>query len=308
MAKKSGNSKSAVSKRAMFCGLMTALITPFKKNGQVDYPALRRLVEDQIQNGTDVLVPIGTTGESLTLTDEEKIRVVKTVVEQAKKRIPVVAGSGTNDTAKSIMLSKEMKKAGADGLLLVCPYYNKPTQKGFYLHFAEIASSVNLPIILYNVPGRTGRKMDNDVTIKLAKEFPNIVAMKEATGDINNIKDLIARAPKNFNVISGDDSLTVEIIRNGGKGIISVVSNILPGEVKKMTELALQGNYEAAEKINEHLNKLYEVIFIETNPIPVKTALAMQGKIEEKFRLPMCEMEPENKEKLRRVLKEMKLI
>lgn len=291
-----------------FQGVMTALITPFKKNEEVDYDALKKLVEQQIAGGVDVLVPLGTTGESPTLTHEEKIKIVKTVIEQAKGRVQIVAGAGSNNTKLAIEAAKEMQKLGVDGILSVCPYYNKPTQKGFYLHFSEIAKAVKIPIILYNIPGRTGKKMENDVVIRLANEFPNIVAMKEATGDMNNMKDLIKRSPKGFNVISGDDALTLELIKNGGKGIISVATHIVPREIKQVVSNALAGNFSEAEKIDKKLQPLYSVIFIETNPIPVKTAMAMQGRIQEVFRLPLCDMEPENKEKLRKVLKEMKLI
>jgi len=291
-----------------FQGAMTALITPFNKQGEVDYEALKKLVESQIKAGIDVLVPCGTTGESPTLSDDEKYKVVKIVIETSNGRVPVVAGAGGNNTKKAVEMTKKMKELGVDGVLSVCPYYNKPTQKGFYLHFKSIAEATDLPIILYNIPGRTAKMMDNDTTIKLAKEFPTIVAMKEATGNMENMKDLINRSPEGFNVVSGDDGMTLELIKNGGKGVISVATHLVPEKIKAMVDAALKGNFEEAEKINSDLAPLFEIIFIETNPIPIKTALAMQGKIDEIFRLPMCEMEPQNKDLLRKSLEEQGLL
>ncbi len=300
--------KSAKKQIRNFQGAITALVTPFRKNGEVDYEAMKKLVEFQIKSGIDAIAPVGTTGESPTLTEDEDVEVVKTVVNQARGRVPIIAGAGSNCTKKAVEMSKRMEKAGADGILSVCPYYNKPTQKGFYLHFAEIAKAVKIPIVLYNVPGRTGKKMDNDVTIRLANDFKNIVAIKDATGDLENMKDLIRRAPKGFNVISGDDNLTYDLMKSGGKGIISVASNIIPADIKKLTSLCAAGKFSDAEQLSNRLMPLFRTIFIETNPIPIKTALAMQGKIKEEFRLPMCAMEPDNKEKLRKVLKDRGLV
>lgn len=291
-----------------FSGAITAIVTPFLPTGEVDLEALKKLVEFQIKSGINAIVPCGSTGEAATLSDEEKGLVIKTVVEVVKKRVPVIAGAGSNDTAKAVKLSQIAKEAGADALLHVTPYYNKPTPKGLMAHFKAIAGSVDLPIILYNVPGRTGSNVTAETTLKIAKEVPSVVGVKEASGNIGQIGDIIKGAPKGFSVLSGDDSLTFGVMALGGDGIISVVSNEIPKEMAALTRAALEGNWEKAKKIHFDWLDLMNINFIETNPQPVKTALAMMGKIKEVFRLPLISMEEKNKEKLKEVLSLHKLI
>ncbi len=281
------------------CG--TALVTPFTADGRVDEPALKRLVAFQIDHGIDFLVPCGTTGENPTLTVEEHLRVVEVVVNEAAGRVPVIAGAGGNDTRKVIELARQCEKVGADGLLSVAPYYNKPTPEGLYQHFRAIAEAVSLPIIVYNVPGRTSSNIRPETLARLA-EVENIIGVKEASGDLMQVGEIAATVPESFKIFSGDDALALAIIALGGVGVISVVSNEIPAEMTKLTHLCLDGQFQEARALNRRLWPLMRANFIETNPIPVKAALAMMGYIEEVYRLPLVPMRPENKEALRRVL------
>ncbi|UCG00003.1 MAG: 4-hydroxy-tetrahydrodipicolinate synthase [Spirochaetaceae bacterium] len=291
----------------MFQGAFTALITPFTREGKIDEKALRKLVDFQIEQGIDGLVPVGTTGESPTLDPEETERVIRIVVEQANARVPVIAGTGSNCTDKAIHMTAKAKEIGATASLQVAPYYNKPTGEGFFRHFTAIADQVDLPMVVYNIPGRAGKNIENPVMLKLA-EHKNIVAVKEASGSIPQMMDLIAKKPKNFNVLSGDDNLTYPLMALGGTGVISVASNIVPERMKDLTQAALQGEWERARRLHYDLLPLFKAIFLETNPIPIKAAMAMKGFVEEIYRLPMCPMSEENKKTLSGVLKELKIL
>lgn len=290
-----------------FTGAITAIVTPFLDDGSVDVESLKNLVEFQIENGINGIVPCGSTGEAATLSDEEKELVIKTVIEVVNKRVPVIAGAGSNDTAKAVALSKMAKSCGADALLHVTPYYNKPTPKGLLAHFKAIASATDLPIILYNVSGRTGSNVSAETTLKIAKEVPQVVGVKEASGNIGQIGDIIKGAASDFCVLSGDDALTYPVMALGGDGIISVASNVIPKEMSQMTKAALAGNWEEARKIHYEWLDLMNINFIETNPQPVKTALALMGKIKEVFRLPLVSMDEKNKDKLKEILLSHKL-
>ena len=292
----------------MFKGAITAIVTPFTENGELDEEALRRLVEFQIKNKIDGIVPCGTTGESPTLDHEEHGRVIEIVVDAAKGTVPIIAGAGSNSTRHAIEMTRQAADLGADASLHVPPYYNKPTQEGIYRHFSEIAKAVDLPIIAYNIQGRTAVNIETSTLARLAKEYSNITGVKEASGNISQMMDVINELPKNFAVISGDDNLTLPLMALGGTGVISVASNIIPREMHELCEYALNGNFEKARKMHYELLPLFKGIFIETNPIPIKAALAMKGMIKESYRLPMCEMKAENKEKLRKILKDLKVI
>lgn len=292
----------------MLKGAITAIVTPFKEDGSIDEQALRNLVEFQIKNKIDGIVPCGTTGESSTLNYEEHEKVIEIVIDATKGKVPVIAGTGSNSLREAIDMTKEAAEAGADASLQVCPYYNKPTQEGLYRHFSEIAKAVDIPIIIYNIQGRTGVNMETSTLARLAKEHSNIIGVKEASGNIAQMMDVISMLPKNFDVLSGDDNLTLPLMSLGGKGVISVASNIIPKNMHELTEYALKGNFAEALKIHYRLLPLFRGIFIETNPIPIKAALAMKGMIKESYRLPMCEMKQENKEKLRQILKDFGII
>lgn len=284
-----------------FRGVYTALITPFTDIGTVDYQALERIVENQIEAGIDGLVPCGTTGESPTLSHEEHDRVIAQTIKYAKGRVPVIAGTGSNATTEAIRLSQHAEDAGADALLLVNPYYNKPTQKGLYLHFRAIAESVRIPCILYNIKGRTGVNLETETLSSLERDCSNIVAVKEASGSLEQMGNVIETTSSGFSVLSGDDNLALNLIRMGGDGVISVASNLFPREMERMIHSALEGNWDESERIEAVLSPLFSALFIETNPIPVKTAMARMGWCRESFRLPMCPLEsPEH----RRVLME----
>lgn len=287
------------------CG--TALVTPFKEDLSIDEDALRRFVEFQISGGIGFLVPCGTTGESPTLSDAEHRRVVEIVVEEARRRVPVIAGAGGNNTAHVIKLARECERLGVDGLLSVTPYYNKPTQEGLYQHFKAIAEATSLPVILYNVPPRTNVNILPDTIVRLA-EIANIIGVKEASGDISQIAEIITRVPPEFKVLSGDDSITLPLIAVGGVGLISVASNEAPSLLTALTNACLENNWDEARRLNRELFPLMKANFIETSPGPVKAALAMMGKIKEVYRLPMVTVKPETREKLRAVLIELKLI
>ena len=290
----------------MFKGSMVAIVTPFR-NGKVDEKALGDLIEFQIKNGTDVIVPCGTTGESATLSHEEHHRVVEFTVKTVNKRVPVVAGAGSNSTAETLELATYAKKAGADGVLLITPYYNKPTQEGLFLHFKKVTESVDIPIILYNVPGRTGVNMLPSTVARL-RTFKNIVGIKEATGDMKQVSELIRLCGVDFDVISGDDFTTLPLLCLGGVGAISVTANIAPADAAAMFDAFFAGKREEALKYHFKLEPLHGPMFIETNPIPVKTSLALMGKIAEEFRLPLCPMADANKDKLKKALKDYGLI
>jgi 4-hydroxy-tetrahydrodipicolinate synthase len=291
----------------MFKGVYTALVTPFTKDGKIDEPALRRLVNFQIENGIQGLVPVGTTGESPTLTFEEHCRVIEIVVGETRGRVSVIAGTGSNCTDEAVQLTAHAKEAGAAASLQVAPYYNKPTDDGLYRHFTAIADAVDLPMIVYNIPGRTGKNIENATMLELAKH-KNIVAVKEASGNIVQVMDLILAKPKGFAVLSGDDNLTLPIMALGGTGVVSVAGNLIPREMTALVGKILQGKWDEAMLLHYSLLPLFKAIFIETNPIPIKAALAMKGMVEEIYRLPMCPLKPSNREKLHKVLKELLIL
>jgi len=290
----------------MLKGSMVALVTPFK-DGRVDEKTLEKLVEFHIKNGTSGLVPCGTTGESATLSYEEHDKVIELTIKFAKRRVPVIAGTGSNSTEEAIALTRHAEKAGADASLQVSPYYNRPTQKGLYLHFKAIAEAVDIPLILYNIASRTGVNIEPETFAKLA-EIKNIVGVKEASGSLEQMARIRKVCPKDFLLISGDDALTLPVMSIGGVGIISVVANIIPRDVADMCKAFDEGNIKKAEELHYKMLPLVKAVFIETNPIPVKTAMGLMKLCEPDLRLPMCEMLPDNKEKLVKVLKEYKLI
>ena len=292
----------------MFQGAITAIVTPFRQNGDLDENALRNLVEFQIKNRIDGIVPCGTTGESPTLEHNEHRKVIETVIEAANGKTKVIAGAGSNSTKHAVELTRMAADIGADATLHVCPYYNKPTQEGLYRHFSEIARAADIPIVVYNIKGRTAVNMETATLARLAKEFSNIAAVKEASGDINQMREVLNTLPKSFDVLSGDDNMTYELMKLGGRGVISVASNIIPDRIKQLTDACSGKDFAKAEHIHNELMPLFKAIFIETNPIPIKAALAMKGMIKEAYRLPMCEMKSENKEKLRVVLKKLKIL
>jgi len=281
------------------CG--TALVTPFTRSAAVDVEALRRLVQFQLREGIDFLVPCGTTGETPTLEPEEYLGVIRVVVEEAAGKVPIIPGVGGNDTKKTAALAREVASLGVQGILSVAPYYNKPTQEGLYQHFKTIAESTDLPMILYNVPGRTSSNIEPATVARLSK-LPNIIGVKEASGSITQQMEVLNQVEPGFRVLSGDDSFTFPLMALGGHGIISVISNEIPGAMTRLAHLLLEGKFDEARKLHFQLLPLMQVNFIETNPIPVKAALAMMGLIEEVYRLPMCPMKPENRAKLEKVL------
>jgi 4-hydroxy-tetrahydrodipicolinate synthase len=292
----------------MFRGVFTAIVTPFTADENVDEPTLRSLIDFNLANGVTGIVPCGTTGESPTLSHEEHDRVVKLTVEHVNGRVPVIAGTGSNSTREAISLSQHAQQSGANALLLVTPYYNKPTQEGMYRHFKAIAESVNIPCIVYNIKGRTGVNLETDTLVRLMEDCPNIVGVKEASGDLNQMKEVIARRREGFCVLSGDDNLTVPLIKEGGDGVISVASNFIPAQMSRLVKLALDGNFADAEALEKELAPLFSAEFVETNPIPIKYMLSLQGMCQEVYRLPMCELRPASKEKVKAVLAEMGLL
>ncbi len=291
---------------ALFTGSMVALITPFK-NGKVDESALRKLIDFQIENGTSVLVPCGTTGESATLSHEEHDRVIEITVEQAHKKAKVLAGTGSNSTTEAIRLTQHAKDAGADGALLINPYYNKPTQEGLFQHFEAIAKAVEIPQILYNIPGRTGINMLPDTVARLAK-ISNIVGIKEASANLVQASEIIAACPKNFTLLSGEDALNWPLYAIGAQGAISVTANILPKLCAELWSENLKGNIKRCQELHYQLLEINNVLFIETNPAPIKIALSLAGKCSDEIRLPLVGLKKENLEKLRNTLKNYKLI
>lgn len=299
-------------KNIKFFGSIPAIITPFKKNGDLDLPALEKLIAYQLEGGVDGIVVAGSTGEAATLSEKEYVTIIKTVVKKVAGEVPVVAGAGSNDTKKAVHLSKLAKSAGADGLLHVTPYYNKPTPDGLVLHFKEIAKAVNMPIILYNVPGRTGSNVSPQVIVRIAREVPAVVAVKEASGSLNQMMEIInevaKNGPKDFAVLAGDDAIALPLIAAGGKGCISVVCNEVPKLFSDMIHFALKDNFKEAKKLHYRMLDLMNVNFIESNPIPVKTALAKMGLIEESLRLPLTFIEDKNRPLVEKTLKAMGLL
>ena len=293
--------------RGIFQGSIVAMVTPFR-NGKVDEPKLRELVEFHVKNGTDGLVPCGTTGESPALSREEHGRVVEIVIETAGGRIPVIAGTGSNSTAHAIELTAHAGKAGAAGALIVSPYYNKPTQEGLYRHYRAIAEAVDLPIIVYNIQGRTAVNVETDTLARLARDCRNIVGVKEASGSLEQMTQVVLACGPDFTVVSGDDTLTLPLMAIGGRGVISVIANFVPRETAEMVHAALDGDWKRARELHLRLFPLAKAMFIETNPIPVKEAMAMLGMIAAEYRLPLCPMSEPNRERLKNVLKQLGLL
>ncbi|CAK7045329.1 MAG: 4-hydroxy-tetrahydrodipicolinate synthase [Desulfovibrio sp.] len=291
----------------LFSGALTALVTPFKDEA-LDEEAYRNFIEFQITEGIHGLVPCGTTGESATLSHEEHERVIEICIDQARGRVPVLAGAGSNNTQEAIRLTRFAKKAGADGALLITPYYNKPTQEGLYRHYKAIAEAVEMPLVPYNVPGRTGCNLLPETLARLAKEFSHIVGVKEATGDMAQGSKTLSSCPAGFSVLSGDDFTALPLMALGGKGVISVTSNLVPGRMAAMCNAFNKGDIAEAARIHHELFPLHEAMFIESNPIPAKTALSLMGKMEAGLRLPLCPMSAAAKEKLTGVLRQLKLV
>jgi 4-hydroxy-tetrahydrodipicolinate synthase len=284
-------------------GTGTALVTPFTASGEVDYDSFKRLIELQLAGGVEMLIPLGSTGENPTITNEERSKIIRFVIEYVEGRALIIAGTGTNDTRTSVEYSKEAKKLGADAVLVTTPYYNKPTPDGLFEHFRTIAE-VGCPVVMYNVPGRTGSNMLAETTLRCA-EIPNVVAIKEASADLAQCMQIIRHAPNEFVLLSGEDNLTLPLISVGAMGVISVTSNVVPGEFARMVRFALQGHYEEAKAIHYELLDLMKIMFVETNPQPVKAALAMMGIIKEHYRLPLIKMRPENRRKVKEALEQL---
>jgi len=293
--------------RTKFTGLGTALVTPFTKTGEMDEQAVRRLGRRQIDNGTHFLVPVGTTGENPTLDTAERVRMVEILVDEARGQVPVLAGAGGYNTKEVVHLAKAMHNAGADGLLSVTPYYNKPTQEGIVQHFKAIADATPLPIVLYNIAGRTGVNIETATVARLA-QVPTIIGVKEASGSLSQMCDVLNALPPDFIVLSGDDALTLPLMAVGGRGVISVVSNEIPKEMAQMVEAAERNDFAAARAIHARIHPLMQINFIESNPGPVKAAMAMMGLLEETFRLPMVPIKPESRAKVEAVLKSLGLL
>jgi len=291
----------------MFTGCGTALVTAFRRDLSLDEEAMRRLVRRQVQAGINFVVPCGTTGECPTLSETEQRRVVEITIEEAGGKVPVLAGAGGNDTTHVIELARAFAKLGASGILSVSPYYNKPTQEGLYQHFKAIASAVSLPIILYNIPGRTGVNIEPS-TIKRLAEIDNIVGVKEASGNISQMARLVDSVPERFLVLSGDDGITLPLLAIGGKGLISVVSNQIPAEMTRLVQLALANDFAGAREIHRRYFPLMEVNFVETNPIPVKAGMALMNLLEPAWRLPLVPPRADNLTKIRSVLESMGMI
>ena len=291
----------------MFHGSIVAIVTPFK-NGRVDEKKFRDLIDFQIKNGTSGIVPCGTTGESATLSVDEHEQVIKIAIAHTKKRVPVIAGTGSNSTEEAIVLTRDAAKSGADASLQVSPYYNRPTQRGLYEHFKAIADAVDIPIILYNIASRTGVNIEPETIARLAADCKNIVGVKEASGSLDQMSRIRSLCPESFELISGDDSLTLPVLSIGGTGIISVVANIVPKDVADMVDAFEKGNIKKARQLHYRLLPLIKAVFLETNPIPVKTAMGLLGMCEPTLRLPMCPMSPENAEKLKKALQSYGLL
>ncbi len=291
-----------------FQGTGTALVTPFTRDGAIDEKALRKLVDFQISNGVEALVPVGTTGEGPTLTDAERRRVFEVVRDQAGGRAKIFGGTGSNSTAKTIELTKMAREVGLDAALIVGPYYNKPTQEGYVQHFRAVAEAVDIPIIIYNVPGRTGGNIEAATVMRMAEEIPSIIAIKEASGNMGQIMDIARHRPPRLSLLSGDDAITLAVMALGGDGCISVVANETPREFSEMVRACLKNDWHRARALHEKLLPLMNGNFIESNPIPVKAALAMMGMIEEVYRLPLVPISQKNREKLQTLLRDLQLI
>jgi 4-hydroxy-tetrahydrodipicolinate synthase len=291
----------------MFKGVFTALVTPFEQDGSIDERWLRELVEAQIKGGVAGLVPVGTTGESPTVDHRENIEIIRIVIEQANGRVPVIAGTGSNSTQEAIEMTARAKELGADASLQVAPYYNKPSQEGFYRHFTAIADAVDLPMIVYNIPGRTGKNIENETMLRLAGH-PNIVGVKEASGSFTQVMELIERKPASFSLLSGDDNLLLPIAALGGDGVISVASNLVPEMMVELTNECLAGNMANARALHYRLLPLFRVLFIETNPIPIKYALSLKGMLKEVYRLPLCPLSDPQKRQVERVVRDLALL
>ena len=289
----------------MFEGIIPALVTPFKENFEVDFEGIAKNL-DYLEKHVDAVVPVGTTGESATLSYQEHINVVKYVCEVSN--VPVIAGAGSNSTREAIFLGKEVEKAGADAAMFITPYYNKPNKEGLYRHYKKIAEEISIPIIIYNVPSRTACNITPDVILKLANDFDNIVGIKEASGNLKQVSEIIRNAPENFIVLSGDDFLTLPILALGGKGVVSVAANVAPHLMKEMYLAFKEGNLEKARELHHKLTPLFEVLFIDTNPIPVKKAPVLMGLPAGKPRLPLVELNQEKTEKLKAVLQSLGLL
>ena len=290
-------------------GCATALVTPFKANGDIDLDRMRVLVDRQINGGVRLLVPCGTTGESATMTEEEDQRVIALTIEVARGRAQVIAGAGSNSTAAAIEYSQRARDLGADAVLQVAPFYNKPTQEGLYAHFRAIAEAIpKTPIMLYNVPGRTSSNIAAQTVLRLARDCENIVAIKEASGNLSQIMEILRERPPNFRVLSGDDAVTLPLIALGAEGIVSVASNEVPGLMSRMTDLALAGNWDEARELHYRLLPLMEVNFIESSPGPVKAAMAMMGLLDENFRLPLVPIQEKSRARIREVIAKLGLL
>lgn len=296
-----------MSSHERFRGCHVALVTPFRQDLSVDYDRLKALVNFLLERGVDGIVPCGTTGESATLQADEQENVIRAVVSCVRGRVPVIAGAGTNSTHEAIALARRAEAAGADAILSVTPYYNRPTQEGLYRHYRALAEAVTLPIILYNVPGRTGCNLEPTTVCRLA-ELPNIIGIKEASGNFNQIMELIRTRPEGFLVLSGDDSFTLPILALGGDGVISVVANEVPREMRALVEAALRGDFATAREWHYKLLPLMTANFLEANPIPVKAALALMGLVEENYRLPLCPPSDATRNRLKRILEDLQLL
>ncbi len=295
-------------RKLLFRGTATALVTPFKRDGSVDETTLRELVDRQIKGKVEALVPVGSTGEGATLSEQEQAAVIRAVVEQVRGRVPVIGGASSNSTMKAVELARNVKKCGADAVLTVAPFYNKPTQEGLYQHFSAIADAVEMPVIVYNVPGRTASNIEPGTLMRLAEEIPYVAGVKEASGNLAQITEILRARPSGFGVWSGDDSLTLPLIALGADGIISVVSNEAPLLFSDMVRFALKGRGEKARALHYRLLDLMNVNFIESNPIPVKAAMGMMGLLEEVYRLPLVPLREEFRPKVERTLQELRLI
>ena len=292
---------------APFQGSFVALVTPFR-NGKLDEAKVRELVELHASHGTDGIVPCGTTGESPTLSHDEHKRVVEVVIEAARGRLKVVAGTGSNSTAEAIDLTRHAERAGAAGALVVNPYYNKPTQDGLYRHFRAVAETVAIPILVYNIQSRTAVNVETATLERLVRDVKNVVGVKEASGSLDQMSQVIAACGPDFSVLSGDDNLTLPLLAIGGHGVVSVIANILPRETAEMVHAALEGDWKRARDLHYRLFPLARAAFLETNPIPIKEAMAMAGMLEPEFRLPMCRMSDANRERLRAILTQYALV
>lgn len=290
----------------MFKGSIVALVTPFKK-GQVDEKALGDLIEFQISNGTQGIIPCGTTGESATLSHAEHNRVIEFTVEAARQRVPVIAGTGSNSTDEAVSLTRHARKAGATGALLIAPYYNKPTQEGLYQHFKKVAEQVEIPIVVYNIPSRTGVNIAPQTFARLA-QTKSIVAIKESSGSLQQVSEIIHQTGDRFSLLSGDDALALPTLAVGGKGVVSVAANIIPSEMAGMIKTFDEGNLQGAQRFHYRMFGLFQALFLETNPIPVKTALSLMGKCSAELRLPLCPLSAEHLDRLTQAMKEYGLI